>query len=188
MRRAAASLLALALAASLGGCVTINVPGGGGKSGGGSTPATSGSEIASAPSEVTAAPDTGPVVTPPADALHSPAQGGAERKAILDSLRPPIEADVGQSVVFKVNRIRVQDGWAFVNAQPLRPSGATVDYSKTRYRAQIEAGAFDDAVSALLHHQNGAWKVVVFDIGATDVVWDPWPAQYGAPKGIFVVQ
>jgi hypothetical protein len=27
--------------------------------------------------------------------------------------------------------------------------------------------------------------VVAFNLGATDVVWEPWPAEFGAPREIF---
>lgn len=49
----------------------------------------------------------------------------------------------------------------------------------------MEAGAFDELATALLRREGAAWRVVAFDLGATDVVWEPWPRRFGAPREIF---
>lgn len=120
----------------------------------------------------------------PKAALHHPGYSDPERKAILDALRVPVQRELKQKVVFKVDRIAVQDGWAFVYGQPLRPDGGEIDYSRTKYQQAIDEGFFDDNYSALLRYRGG-WRVVTYDIGATDVVWEPWADSYGAPKAIF---
>jgi hypothetical protein len=49
----------------------------------------------------------------------------------------------------------------------------------------VADGAFEDQVTALLKNDGGGWRVVTWDLGATDVVWEPWPDTYGAPEAIF---
>jgi hypothetical protein len=115
----------------------------------------------------------------------APAPGSAERKALLDALREPVEKDLGQEVVFKIDHIGVQEGWAFVRGVPQRPDGSEVDYTKTKYQEARDLGAFDDGFSALLRKSDGKWKVVIYSIGATDVVWEPWREEYKAPAAIF---
>ena len=63
--------------------------------------------------------------------------------------------------------------------------GGPVDYRGTKYGDAIDAGAFDDGIAALLRYNNGKWVVVDYSIGHTDVVWDPWADEYGAPRALF---
>lgn len=116
---------------------------------------------------------------------HTPAPGSAERKAILDALRKPVERNLGQDVLFKIDHFKVSGEWAFVRGVPQQPGGQPIDYSRTEYREAIEAGAFDDGFCALLERRAGKWTVVTYVIGATDVAWDGWWDEYGAPKAIF---
>jgi hypothetical protein len=116
---------------------------------------------------------------------HTPAPQTAERKAIADALREPVQAKLKKSVVFKIDHLKVQDGWAFLRGVPQRPDGKPLDYSDTPYRRQIELGAFDDGISALLKKEGDKWVVVTYDIGATDVVYLDWAEKYKAPPAIF---
>jgi hypothetical protein len=179
---------------------------------GGSTTTTSGSSMITEQSPTTSSPSTtGAALTTPTTAagstatsataisssttlvgaaapdpkLHSAKDGTPESKAILDALRVPVEQKLGQKVLFVVDGVTVQDGFAFVAGRPVQPSGADIDYADTPYAEQVQAGAFDDAVYALLRWTGGSWKVLVYNIGATDVAWSPWAAEYGAPAAIF---
>ncbi len=116
---------------------------------------------------------------------YTPERGAAERKAILDALRVPIEKQLKQPVIFKIDHLKVQSGWAFVLAQPQRPDGGSLDYSGTIYQEAVDAGAFDDGVIGLLRKTNGRWRVVQFVIGATDVPYVDWDKKYRAPRAIF---
>ena len=105
-------------------------------------------------------------------ALSAAAPASPQRKAVLDALRPPVEAKIGRSVEFVVQVLRVEDGWAFVMADPQRKSGKPIDGN--RY--------FDDfdnmdglRVDAVLQLKGGRWRVVDFAIGATDV----WYCEVG---------
>ena len=91
----------------------------------------------------------------------------AERKAVLDALRPAVETKLGPNVEFVVQVIRVEDGWAFVMADPQRKGGKAVGGRR------IFGEDFDNMdglrVDAVLQLRNGRWEVVDYGIGATDV-------------------
>ena len=98
------------------------------------------------------------------------------RKAVLDALRPPVEAKLGPNVEFVVQAIRVEDGWAFVMADPQRKGGKPIDGNR------IFGEDFENMdglrVDAVLQLRNGRWKVVDYGIGATDV----WYCDVGPKK------
>jgi hypothetical protein len=116
---------------------------------------------------------------------YTPERGSSERKAILDALRLPVEKQLRQSVIFKIDHLKVQSGWAFIIGRPQQADGSAVDYSNTVYQEAIEEGAFDDSIVALLQNTGGKWRVKQFVIGATDVPWVDWDQKYRAPKRIF---
>jgi hypothetical protein len=92
-------------------------------------------------------------------------------------------------VIFEVNKLNVKAGFAFLDAVPRKSSGGKIDYKKTKYRTRFEDGDLDggsDApVLALLKYRSGKWKTLTFVIGPTDVAYDSWWKEYGAPKAIF---
>jgi hypothetical protein len=148
-----------------------------------STSAISTTTISSPPSVATTASALAPDTQ-----FHAPKKGSPEYKAILDALRVPVEQELQQEVLFVVEGIKVQDGYAFMQGRPVQPDGAPIDYSRTVYQEAVQAGAFDDAIFALLRWTDGSWKVLAYDIGATDVSWAPWASDYGAPETIFPPQ
>ena len=115
-----------------------------------------------------------------------PAKGSVERKAIVDALRIPVEKQLKQSVIFKIDHLKVQNNWAFLIGRPQNSDGTAIDYTNTAYQEAVDSGAFDDGIVALLHKVNVKWTVVQFVIGATDVPSVDWDKKYRAPKGIFV--
>jgi hypothetical protein len=80
--------------------------------------------------------------------------------------------------MLEATTVRVQDDWGWLVAQP-----QSVDWSTTKYAAQAEAGALDGngTTYALLKRENGAWRVLDFVVGPTDVAYMDWPARHGAP-------
>ena len=94
------------------------------------------------------------------------APSAAQRRSILDALRPAIAQRLGPNVEFVVRDIRVSDGWAFVNADPQRRGGGRIDG-----RAYF-GDDFDNmdglTVTALLRFQEGRWNLMDHVIGATD--------------------
>jgi hypothetical protein len=116
---------------------------------------------------------------------ETPKAGSAERKAIMDALRNPVEKELGKKVVFKVEHLKVLDGWAFMRGLPQQPDGKAVDYRDTPYQERIQDGTFDDGICALLKKQGDKWRVLIFQIGSTDVPWVTWEEEYKAPAAIF---
>lgn len=116
---------------------------------------------------------------------YTPPPGSVERQMILSALRPVIEKELKQEVIFRVDQLKVLQGWAFMMLAPQRPDGGPVDLSETRYREADEAGAFDNSVIALMRWQGNRWRVVQYVIGATDVPYEGWPRRYRAPRAIF---
>ncbi len=116
---------------------------------------------------------------------HTPKQGSEERKAILNTLRYPVEKRLKRKVVFKVDWIKVQGQWAFFKGVPQQPGGKKMDYRGTPYAAAIKDGVFDDWVCALFKNANGKWSVVAHVLGATDVPYVGWWKEFKAPKTIF---
>lgn len=88
----------------------------------------------------------------------APAPGSAERKAILDVLRPPISKEYGQTVVFYDVTLRVKNGWAYVSA-----------YARDRRGKKMNrfASFIDPSTEALLQEKAGKWRVSSWGI-ATD--------------------
>ena len=106
------------------------------------------------------------VAGPVAAAGEAPV-GSPLRKAILDALRPSVEARLKTSIEFTVQVIRAEGGWAFVMADPRHRGGKAIDGHA------IFGDDFDNMdglrVDAVLRLKNGKWRVVDQGIGATDV-------------------
>lgn len=118
--------------------------------------------------------------------VTKPAAGTALRKAVLNGLRPAIEADLGQKVIFVVDHIRVSEDWAFVQATPVTPESKPIDFKKTKHKERIDEGLFDGATTyALLRKKDAKWVVLTFQIGPTDVCWAGWDGPpYHCPRKI----
>ena len=117
--------------------------------------------------------------------VHEPEKGSPERKAILDALRIPVERVLKQRVVFTTDSFKVSGNWAFVSGSPQTPDGGRPDYSRSKYRTAVDAGAFDNNFFALVKRTAGKWKTVAVEIGCTDVCFMEWPQKYHAPRSIF---
>lgn len=116
---------------------------------------------------------------------YTPATGSKERQAIVDALRAPVQRQLKRKVIFKIDHLKVQGGWAFMKGVPQQPGGAAMDYRGTVYQEAIDAGAFDDGIVALLRKRGARWQVVEYVVGATDVPYVEWDTQHGAPSAIF---
>ena len=108
--------------------------------------------------------------------LVAAAPAPSQRKAVLDALRPAVETKLGPNVEFVVQVIRVENGWAFVMADPQRKGGKLIDGRR------IFGEDFENMdglrVDAVLQMKSGRWKVVDYGIGATDV----WYCDVGPRK------
>ncbi len=115
---------------------------------------------------------------------YTPKTGSAERKAIMDTLRPACERDVGQKVIFRVQHLKIIGDWALARVVPLRTNGSEIDYTKTKYREANEEGAFDGEGEALLRREGGDWKLLEWRFGATDTEVEIWFEKYRAPSAL----
>jgi len=117
--------------------------------------------------------------------VYTPERGSAERKAILDALRVPVERDLKQKIIFAAEHFNVSGNWAFLGGDPQTPAGTRPDYRGTRYQEAIDADMFDNNFFAILKKSAGKWRVVHYDVGCTDVCYADWWRRYKAPKAIF---
>jgi hypothetical protein len=117
--------------------------------------------------------------------VYTPAKGSAERAAILNTLRVPVEIELRQKINFAIDVFKIQGNWAFVSGEPQNSSGGRPNYRGTPYQEAMDAGAFDNNFFALLRKTGGKWKVVARAIGCTDVCYATWWKDYRAPKAIF---
>lgn len=120
-----------------------------------------------------------------AQTAQTPEKGSAERTAIVNALRVPIEKELRQKIQFSIQTIKVKGNWAFINGEPQSASGGAPDYKITKYADALEEGMFDNNFQALLKKTGGKWKVVEFAIGCTDVCWEGWDKIHKAPRAIF---
>ena len=116
--------------------------------------------------------------------VYTPGRGDPDRKAILDAIRPRIEAEMRGPVEFVVRILNVKDGWAFAVLDPQRPGGKKINPYDTIHAADAE---YMDGLTvyALTRKSGGRWGLIDSVTGPTDVAYEPWPDQYGAPRAIF---
>lgn len=117
--------------------------------------------------------------------VYTPEKGSAERKAILDALRTPVEKELKQKIQFSIDNFNVSGNWAFVSGEPQNTNGERPNYKGTEYQEAIDADMFDNNFFALLKKSGGKWKVVTYAIGCTDVCYATWWNDHKAPKRIF---
>jgi hypothetical protein len=113
-----------------------------------------------------------------AQRVTTPPAGSAQRSAILDVLRPSIETELHGRVEFVVDRLRVGRGWALLWATPQRPGGRAID-PRVMPDHENRDGVM---VTALLHFTNSRWRVVDYQIGATDVWY--CSTEFPAPAAV----
>ncbi len=116
-----------------------------------------------------------------ATTVSTPAQGSAERKAILDVLRRAAKKMSGLDVIFVVTHLKAGNGWAWVQAEP----------------QSVDGSQHYETMSGLLHRVKGRWVFVEGPPEAEACDEDPDcadPVRYfqslakkhpGAPAGIF---
>ncbi|WP_438751128.1 hypothetical protein [Pararhizobium sp. O133] len=125
------------------------------------------------------------IMSGPALALtfREPAKGSAERAAIMDTLRPAVEAEMRGPVEFVVTTIRVTPNWAFVQVEPQRPGGGVIDPEETGFAG--ESDMMDGlTVYGLVGFQAGRWNLIDHMVGPTDVGYAIWQQRYGVPAAL----
>ncbi|WP_246162277.1 hypothetical protein [Roseovarius faecimaris] len=113
-----------------------------------------------------------------AGAWEEPARGTADRKALMDALRPHAEWMLGAPVEFVVYELRRAGDVAFASVDAQRPGGAQIDISQTPggLRGELDEEYMDGSTLQALYRKVGqTWVAVHWEIGATDA-WYSDPA------------
>ncbi len=74
---------------------------------------------------------------------YTPPKGSVDRVAIMDALRAEVKHYHKIDIIFKVQYLKVKNGWAWIAALPMSRDGQS---------------NYED-VTALLHNKKGAWIV-----------------------------
>ncbi len=107
---------------------------------------------------------------------YEPQRGSADRRGIMDAIRPQADLVFGPPVEFVVIDLRVAGDMAFARVSAQRPGGAAIDIAAT---PGWQSGYFmPDADwvggQAILRRLGAEWVPVEVIFGATDVWWaDP---------------
>jgi hypothetical protein len=115
--------------------------------------------------------------------VHEPAKGSPERAAILDAIRPAVEAQMWGPVEFKIDQMRTDGDWAFVMAEPQRPGGKPVDPETTAFAGQ-EDQMDGLTVLGLARFVRGRWVHIGDIIGPMDAAQTAWVQNYRVPKDV----
>ena len=75
--------------------------------------------------------------------------------------------------------------WVFLIAHMRNAAGQRFDYAGTDLYKAAQAGTVSDLCAALLHREDGVWKMIEIAVGPTDVAWETWPATHKAPASLF---
>jgi hypothetical protein len=105
----------------------------------------------------------------------TPKPGSADRKAIMDALRVPVQKELKKDIVFKVGSLRVKDGWAVLQGNAVRPDGTALG----------EKDLWGE-MAALLRKKDGKWTVLHWGISTDTGVLDYAKVHFpDAPNEIF---
>lgn len=117
-----------------------------------------------------------------------PPRGSPQRAELMEALRPTVMTEIGGPIEFVVKELRVMPPWAYAFVRPQRPGGTPIDWRRTKFREDYEAGTMGDDVMALLRHDGARWNVVEYAIGPSDVAWDGWRQERRLPRRLFTDQ
>ena len=116
----------------------------------------------------------------------TPARGTDLRKALMAAAREPIEAEIGQSIVFVASVLRTDGTWAYLQAVPHNPDGSPIDWAKTPFAAEMKKGVMSDTAMVLMRKVQGEWTVNDYIFGPTDVYWLNWANAYELDEALFM--
>ena len=120
----------------------------------------------------------GPIYTPPKQT--------AERKAIIDAARVPIQLFLAQPTTFVVDILHTDGVWAYLEAHPIHPDDSPINWSITPYAEAISNGTMSDIVMVLMQYYEDRWTIVDYAIGPTGKYWTDWVDVFGVPKAMFI--
>ena len=107
------------------------------------------------------------------------------RAALLEAARAPVTKELGKAPKFRVDQLRRDGDWAFLLATMQDADGKPFDYRGTPLAGAAGQGFVSRTYAALLRRGPGGWEVVARAIGPSDVAWEGWSKQYGAPAAVF---
>lgn len=107
------------------------------------------------------------------------------RAALLDQARAPAVKALGKPVLFRVKRLRRDGDWAFLLADMEEAGGHPLNFAGTPLAEDARNGAVSRTYAALLHRQGDHWTIAANAVGPTDVAWEGWAGQFGAPSALF---
>ncbi len=113
----------------------------------------------------------------------TPKKGSKEFREIMAAVNDPIEDAVHQPVTFRINHIRMENDWAFVDAMPLTKAGKRINYAGTMFEDWVDEA--DEVLWVLLRYKRGRWYIVEKEYFTTEATWADWPQYFRAPLGIF---
>jgi len=107
--------------------------------------------------------------------VFTPARGSRERVAIMDGLRPRYETLFGKPIEFRVERLLVAAGFAFVVVHPQRPNGAPIE--KAVWERMLGGDCFQVPETVTheywLQKRDGVWTIGIDnDMCADDSIAD----------------
>ena len=118
--------------------------------------------------------------------VHRFERGTPERARLLDAARPTFESEIGGPIEFVVTTLNAYDGWAFGNVRVQRPGGQPIDWRRTQFAEDYAQGMFETGGHFfLMRSEGGAWTMVEYALGPTDVAWDWWRQQHSLPEALF---
>lgn len=104
---------------------------------------------------------------------------------IGETARAEAERLLARPVTLRIDHLRVHGDWAFLLSEMLGPDGELLDYTGTYLEEAASVGGASHVFCALLRREAGEWTLVASCLGATDVAWDGWDREYGAPDEVF---
>lgn len=119
---------------------------------------------------------------------ESPARGSAQRKAMLDAIRPIAEWNLGAPVEFVVKDLMVEQQYGWANLLVQRPGGRSIDIEAAPMVARddvppdlIDREDGHPTMQVMLQKSGDTWVAVNWAIGPTDVWYagEPYCAQWG---------
>jgi hypothetical protein len=117
--------------------------------------------------------------------FRMPPPGSPERRAIMDSMRPQVEAAYQQKVKFFVRALASNGSIALVFVVPLDGAGNVIG-ERTTKNSRGEVLDLDGWVFAIVKRESKVWRAVEIDmLGSVDGL-TIWPSKYTEiPAGVF---